>query len=179
MKKIIWKWYVNYEKEERWLNEMAAKGLALVRYTWCRYVFEDCKPGEYIYRIELLAHSPRHAESRKYIEFLAGMGIEHIDSYWRWIYFRKKAELGAFDLYSDIDSRMKHYRRVNLFISAVAFLNLFAFILNLVVAISDKSVINYFAGGVSFTVCLILFFAGRPSKRKRKELKEAKKIREP
>ena len=34
IKKFFWAW--EYEKEEKWLNEMAAKGLALVDYTFCR-----------------------------------------------------------------------------------------------------------------------------------------------
>ena len=29
MKHIIWKPYWNYEKEEKWLNDMSAKGLAM------------------------------------------------------------------------------------------------------------------------------------------------------
>ena len=30
----------------------------------------------------------------------------------RWVYFRKKTKDGPFDLYSDIDSKLGHYKRV-------------------------------------------------------------------
>ncbi len=37
IKKVFMAW--EYEKEEKWLNEMAAKGLALVDYSVFRYSF--------------------------------------------------------------------------------------------------------------------------------------------
>lgn len=60
IKKI--KFFSNYEKEEIWLNEMAAKGLNLISVSFCRYGFEDGTPGEYNYRLELLDESPTHDE---------------------------------------------------------------------------------------------------------------------
>ena len=112
MKKIIWKAYMDYEKEEAWLNKLSAQGLAFTNYFFFRYTFADCRPGEYVYRIELLQNSVEHAESKKYISFMAENGVEHIASWIRWVYFRKKAENGSFDIYSDIDSRLAHYRRI-------------------------------------------------------------------
>jgi len=56
----VWKAFLDYEKEEKWLNEMVAKGFAMTAYSWCHYTFENCVPGEYIYRIELLEHSVNH-----------------------------------------------------------------------------------------------------------------------
>ncbi len=121
MKKIVWKAYFDFEKEERWLNDMAAKGFALTRYTWCRYEFEETPPGEYIYRIELLKEHARHPESRRYIDFIEETGAECVTSYLRWVYFRKKAALGPFELYSDLESRIGHYRRVRIFWLALLF----------------------------------------------------------
>lgn len=112
MKHIVRKAFLDYEKEEKWLNEMAAKGLALTDYSWCRYVFEETLPGEYSYRLELLENVVIHPESRKYIEFLEETGVEQVAAYMRWVYFRKKTKDGPFDLYSDIDSKLGHYQRV-------------------------------------------------------------------
>lgn len=112
MKHIIRKAYIDFEKEEKWLNDMAAKGLAMTDYSWCRYVFEDSEPGEYTYRLELLDNLAIHPESRKYIGFLEETGIQQVASYGRWAYFRKKTEDGPFDLYSDLDSKLGHYQRV-------------------------------------------------------------------
>lgn len=131
MKHIVWKAYWNYEKEEKWLNEMSAKGMALSDYSWCRYVFTDTPKNEYTYRIELLEYVPSHCESQAYLKFLEENGIEHVASYWRWIYLRKKTSEGPFDIYSDIQSKITHYNRVSALFGALGGLNLFAFILNL------------------------------------------------
>ena len=112
MKKVIWKLYMDYEMEEKWLNEMSAMGLAMTDYSWCRYVFAECEPGEYVYRIELMDNLPRHPESERYICFMEDSGVEHVASYFRWVYFRKKSADGLFDIYSDMGSRIKHYRRI-------------------------------------------------------------------
>jgi hypothetical protein len=115
MKHVIHKIYWNYEREEKWLNQMSAKGLALTDYCWIRYVFEDSQPGEYIYRIQLLENLASNPESRKYIEFVEGTGAECIATYLRWVYFRKRSADGPFELYSDIASKIHHYRLVRAF----------------------------------------------------------------
>jgi hypothetical protein len=113
MKTHVWKAFWDYEKEEKWLNEMAAKGFAMIAYSWCHYTFEDCEHSEYIYRIELLEHGVNHHESIRYIHFMEENGVECVDTYRTWVYFRKKALDGNFKIYSDLDSRIKHYKRVS------------------------------------------------------------------
>lgn len=111
-KQRIFKLFVNYEKEEAWLNKLAAQGLHCVDYMMGRYTFEKGAPGEYTYRIQLLENVPTQAESRAYLEFLEESGVEHIASHLRWVYLRKKTVDGPFELFSDISSRIAHYRRV-------------------------------------------------------------------
>ena len=108
--KIYWIW--DFEEEEKWLNEMAAKGLHLTDVGLCRYVFEEGEPGAYRYRLELLQNYPSHAESADYIAFMEETGAEYVDHVDRWVYFRKKAADGEFDLYSDINSRIDHVGRI-------------------------------------------------------------------
>jgi len=107
--------FMDYEKEEKWLNEMAVKGFAMTSFNFLYYTFEDCVPGEYIYRIELLEHRDSHPESLRYIRFLEESGVEHVDTYNTWVYFRKKTADGDFNIYSDLNSRIKHYKRVSNF----------------------------------------------------------------
>ena len=128
MRKTIrkWFWVWDFEKEERWLNEMAAKGLCLVSVGWCRYEFEDCVPGEYGIRLELLKEKPTHPESVKYMEFLEETGAEHVGSWWNWIYMRKKKVDGEFRLFSDYESRVQHLTRIIRLISALLAVNLWA-----------------------------------------------------
>ena len=112
MKKIVKKAYWNPEKEQTWLNEMAAKGLALSDYSCWRYVFEETKPGEFIYRIDLLEQDPRHLESEVFLKFLEDSGVQVVATYFKWVYLRKKAADGPFEVYSDIESRIRLYRRI-------------------------------------------------------------------
>jgi hypothetical protein len=90
----------------------------------CKYVFEDGEKGKYIYRLEMLENHVSSPESISYIKFLEETGVEFVGSVFRWSYFRKKAEDGIFDIYSDIPSRMNHYRRIQSLFLVVFFLNL-------------------------------------------------------
>lgn len=114
MKRTIHKIFLlwQFDKEEKWINEMSAKGLQLTDVGPFRYVFEEGLPREYIYRLELLDELPTHPKSMEYIHFIEETGAEHIASLIRWVYFRKKNTEQGFDLFSDIDSRIKHLDRM-------------------------------------------------------------------
>ena len=101
-----WFWAWDYEKEEKWLNEMAMQGWALTSVGFCKYSFKRSEPGEYIIRTELRDHDDA------YISFMEDTGAEYIGRVVKWIYFRRKSELGAFDIFSDIDSRLTHLRNL-------------------------------------------------------------------
>jgi len=184
MKTIIRKAYWNYEKEEKWLNDMSAKGLALTDYSWCRYAFTDSRPGEYIYRIELLKNLPSNPESRKYLQFMEENGVEHIASYMRWVYFRKKAADGAFDIYSDAESRIQHYKRVSLLWLILGLAELVIGLSNLALAIgihflSQSDVLGNLIGGIICTCLGVAFLSlSHPLRKKIKRLKKERVITE-
>lgn len=124
-KKVVkWFWAWDFEKEEKWLNEMAAKGLVLVAVGFCQYTFEECSPDEYSVRLELLENVPAHAESENYIEFIEQTGAEYLGSIMRWVYFRRKTDNGEFDLYSDNASRIKHLNRILALLGVACILNI-------------------------------------------------------
>ena len=164
MKTIIRKAYYNYEKEESWLNEMSAKGLALTDYSWCRYVFSE--------------HQPTHPESQKYIRFMEENGVEYISSYMRWVYFRKKTSDGNFNIYSDIDSKIKHYRRINQLWTVTACVMIGLGIWNVLVGLDMLSrnifPLNLYVGGFSGCFFVVFILLGHPLRRKIKKLKNEK-----
>lgn len=179
MRHVIRKAFWNYEKEERWLNEMAAKGLALVDYSWCRYAFEESRPGEYIIRIELLENLLTHPESTQYIRFMEENGAEQVAGYVRWVYFRKKSAEGAFDIYSDLASRMAHYRRVFRLWLGLAIFELGIGAFNIMLGISNyyrhfyHSLLNLSSvlGGITFVLGLGLLGLALHYRRKVARLK--------
>lgn len=123
MHKWFWAW--SFDKEEQWLNDMSAKGLHLVSVSLGTYLFEEGAPGEYTIRLEMLDNWPGHPESRRYIGFVEDSGAEYLDSILCWAYFRKKTCEGGFDLFSDIDSRIRHLDRLLLLIGVLAGCDLF------------------------------------------------------
>lgn len=187
MKYVVRKAYWNYEKEEKWLNEMSAKGLALSDYSWCRYVFSEAPNNEYTYRIELLENPATHAESQAYIRFLEENGVECVASYMRWIYLRKKTEEGPFDIYSDLDSKIAHLKRIRAFWSTLMWMELAAGLCNIAVVAADViffddpgdfPLVNLTVGSSVLLLGLLFFVLGRPLKKRIKNLQKEKEIRE-
>ena len=141
VRKLFFIW--NFDKEQQWLNQMAAKGLALVSVGFYKYGFEDCIPGEYRVCLQLLEKSPRNPEMQKYIEFLEQTGAEHVGSFTRWVYFRKKASTGDFELFSDNVSKVKYLTSLLGFISLVVVMNLLIGLENLTIAVFTGFPGNY------------------------------------
>lgn len=164
---FIW----DFDKEEQWLNEMAAKGLCLVSVGFCKYEFEDCEPGEYRICLQLLDKMPKHPESRKYIEFLEQTGAEHIGSFTRWVYFRKKASEGDFELFSDNASRTKYLTSITSFVSLIIGLNLYIGLYNLFLVFFLDSAINYI-GLLNLVICIWGTFGTIKLWKKRNRMKQ-------
>lgn len=156
IKKVFMAW--EFEKEEHWLNEMAAKGLALVDYSLCRYSFEPCEPGEYSFKIQLLEHRPSHPESEQYIRFMEETGAKQVASYLNWVYFRKKTSEGAFEIFSDIESKLKHQILIKKLLLPFGVLNLCVGFMNIINCWFNAREIVW----VPFIniACAILIFAG-------------------
>ncbi len=129
MHKWFWAW--DFDREEAWLNDMAARGYALCGYSFCRYEFERCAPGEYGVRIELLEQPLTSPVSQQYIRFVEETGAEQVASYMRWVYFRKKRVDGPFDLFSDLESRIKHLQRIWRLMVPLLVVNTFCALYNL------------------------------------------------
>lgn len=117
MYKTVHKTYAvwSHRKEETWLNQMSQQGWNLVSVNFLTYVFSSEESPEYEYRLVMLEHWPGNPESRAYIEFVESTGAEYIGSVFRWVYFKKKAELGEFSLFSDNTSRLAYLTRLFVF----------------------------------------------------------------
>lgn len=180
MRHTIYKWFWawDFEKEEKWLNEMSAKGMQLVAVGFCKYMFEETAPSEYIYRLELLENAPSHSKSIAYIQFLEETGVEYIGSYMRWVYFRKKVTYGAFDLYSDIGSKIKQYKRIITLLLFVIPINLWSALLNFRNSISIGFTASIVSCILSSLMVLLLGVGVITIGRKIRILEKEKAIRE-
>lgn len=115
-----WFWVWDFEKEEAWLNTMAEEGWVLDNVGCLTYTFKRCEPGEYSVRLEC------RGPEADYIDFMKETGAEYIGRMVQWIYFRKKTKDGPFNLFSDLDSRIKHLNRIAWGIALIGLAN-FAF----------------------------------------------------
>ncbi|MET1249491.1 DUF2812 domain-containing protein [Sporolactobacillus sp. STCC-11] len=152
MKKVIYKFIWNYEKEEQWLNEMADQGWGLSRFCAGRYTFESSEQGKYRYRIELLQNGPKDPKSRSYLQFLKDAGITCIATSFNWVYLRKIAADGPFNMYSDIDSKITHYKRVNRLWMTLMVAELIVAVSNLLIGFDVQRL-----SWVNFSSCILLF----------------------
>lgn len=119
-----WFWAWDFDQEEKWLNDMAQRGWALDEVGCCKYSFTECKPGEYTVRLEMLENAPCSEAGQDYIDFVESTGAEQVGRWMKWVYFRRKTEDGEFDLFSDIDSRIRHLDRIIKLIGVIGLANL-------------------------------------------------------
>ena len=103
---------------------MALDGWTLCEVGFCTYVFERTQPGEYIIRLEL------HQHDERYIEFMNDAGAEVAGRRFAWVYFRRKSELGTFDIFSDIDSKIAHLNKIGRMLAVIGGANLSMGIVN-------------------------------------------------
>lgn len=180
MRKVIhkWFWVWDFDKEEKWLNEMAAKGLALVAVGWCRYEFEDCVPGEYKICLDFLENKCSRVENEKYIAFLEETGAEQVGTMSRWVYFRKKVSGEDFQIFSDNDSRIRYLTRIIRFIAVLGGLNLYYGCYNMFMLFQLQRYHNYInlLGVINLLIGAACAFGILRIARKRKRLKAEQQI---
>lgn len=113
-----WYWVWDFEKEEQWLNTMAQSGWLLDGLGFATYHFVACEPGEYAVRLEM------HQPDDDYVNFMQETGAEYVGRMAQWIFFRKKIEDGPFDIFSDLDSRIKHLDKIGKMLWGIGLANL-------------------------------------------------------
>lgn len=173
IRKAFFAW--DFDKEERWLNDMAAKGLALIGVGFCRYEFEQTLPGEYGVRLQLLEQNANHPESEKYIDFLEETGAEHVGTYMKWVYFRKRKDAGGFELFSDNASRVKHLTHILRLIGALGGLNLYIGAYNLILYALNRLPISLI-GLLNIAMCVLCLWGYARLNKKRRQLKDEQQI---
>ncbi|MDD7793180.1 DUF2812 domain-containing protein [Clostridium sp. 'White wine YQ'] len=161
MKKVIRKLFWDYEREEKWLNEMAAKGYNFLSFSFPgKYVFEEGVPGEYTYRIELLKSKPQSTESNDYISFMEENEIECVNTYFRWAYFRSRNKDELANLYSDNESKIQHYSKVFRLTLTLWALNFSSFVYNLIIGyvvyIDRGFMINLFCSLINLIIAILV-----------------------
>lgn len=133
----------NYEKDEKWLNELSAQGQHLVEPGTFRYVFKKEAAARYVYRLDY--HQIKEKERlHEYFALFKDMGWEHVGSNMGWHYFRKpyvEGEPSAL-IYTDHSSLKQLLQRIQMMLVLLAAANFPIITLNIMNVWSwyDKSV---------------------------------------
>lgn len=107
---LKFKLYFDKDAEEDWLRTMSLNGWAFKKFFLGFYTFEPCEPGEYNYQIDLLDNWSGNRVD--YTPFMEDLGVEVIDQWWRWVYLRKRAVDGPFEMYTDLQSKIALYAKI-------------------------------------------------------------------
>ena len=143
---IKFRFYYYKDEEMKWLNEMVNKGWAMKNFFLFCYTFERCKPGEYIYQVDLMEYWTRGHEDYK--EFMSENGIEVVCQWFRWITLRKKSEDGAFELYTDKESMIEQYQRIYRMFRGGLIIEVICFIMEFFAAVKSQK--------ITFVMCAVL-----------------------
>src|SRR5665648_366025 len=126
-------------------------------------------------------------ESQNYIKFLEENGVECVATYMRWVYLRKKSSEGPFDIYSDNDSKLSHFKRMNLWWRTIVWIEIIAGGMNATIAIAgymgyieteSNHFVNLIGGLVLIGFGLLFYVLGGKTRQKIRELKREIAIRE-
>lgn len=125
MKKF--RFYINFEKEEKWLNEMSKQGWELNR-KHIKYEFYKTSPNNTIIKIDFRSFKSND-DFQNYITLFKDSGWEHIigTKTSGKQYFKKIDERAGNDIFSDISSKAERYKKLsNMWLSiAISYIPIF------------------------------------------------------
>ena len=144
-----------FKEEEKWLNDKASQGQALVYASGIKYVFEDCEKDEYQYKIMFTDNLKNEQPRQDFETFLHESGIETVGSYWRWGYYRKKNDGTPFEMFNSKSEELAHINKIkNLALVLVAVMTL-VFISQLITAMANPFILP----AVVMVTCALVFVA--------------------
>jgi hypothetical protein len=111
MKEVL-KSFIDYEKEEQWLADMALKGLLFTDVGANGHRFIECAPHSEVFRIDYRTFI-RKVDIDEYVELFSQSGWEHVYGTKRsgTQYFKRIRSDASEDIFSDDASRGSRYRR--------------------------------------------------------------------
>lgn len=135
-------WY-DKDAETKWLNQMSAEGWRMTGFFAGFFNFEKCEKGKWNYQIDF--GDRMFAVSDDYREFMEETGAEIVQTWGPWIFLRKPAAEGKFELYTDVDSSIEHYTKIRRMFKVATIIELICFFIEIFVAIEGMRMGYVFA----------------------------------
>ncbi|WP_440895493.1 DUF2812 domain-containing protein [Amphibacillus sp. Q70] len=107
------KFFIDYNKEEKWLREMAQKGYQLNKVSF-GYQFRESEPSDEIFRIDYRTFK-KNVDFVDYCLMFEDSGWKHISGtkYSGAQYFQRIREDVSDDIFSDLSSKAGRYKRLS------------------------------------------------------------------
>ncbi|NLY36531.1 MAG: DUF2812 domain-containing protein [Tissierellia bacterium] len=147
--------YFDKDTEQDWIMEMSNQGWAFENFFLGVYTFKPSEPGEYIYQIDLL--DDWMGDKKDFSEFMEDSGVEVVAQWYRWVFLRKRAEEGPFEMYTDIESKIVQYKRMEKFFLVILILESIIFLVEFLAAIRTRSMALIIATILIGLIVMILF----------------------
>ncbi|SDT50778.1 Protein of unknown function [Paenibacillaceae bacterium GAS479] len=123
------KFFINLDQEEKWLNEMAKQGYSLSKKSF-GYEFHLAKPEYTVIKMDYRRFK-KQEDFEDYCVLFEDSGWKHIagTKHSGYQYFKKADESGTEDIFSDVHSKAGRYKRLsNMWLwFAVFYITIFAF----------------------------------------------------
>ncbi|QBK25073.1 DUF2812 domain-containing protein [Ureibacillus thermophilus] len=172
MRKVKYRIFLDYDKEEKWVNDMAKEGWHLEKFSVGRFVFVKGEPGAFIYRNEYLGNLSEE-EKVEYFALLQDSGATIVHESFNWIYVKKPVNEGPFELYTDASSKIDYYNRLLNSLLIVLIVNIAGATINFsIMGLSNKGVFNLGAGILHLLVAALICIPMVKIDKNKKKLKE-------
>lgn len=100
-------WFLDFDKEELWLNEMSRKGWAFWHTDGVIYRFKQCEPGEYIYQIDFDEKKKAQEGVGDYVAFRCSCGDQFVHQWKNKIYWKRETASGPFEGENNIAAKLR------------------------------------------------------------------------
>lgn len=109
-----YKVFMNLEKEEQWLSDLAQQGIRLEKKTWLGYKFRRDLPEAATIKMDYRTFK-QASDFEDYRALFEDSGWEHISGTKNsgFQYFRKADKEGSKEIFSDVDSKAIRYKRLS------------------------------------------------------------------
>lgn len=131
-------------KETEWLNQMAAQGHALVSFFAGFYTFENCSPGQYIFRVDL--SDSFFSTTPDYRDYRRDTDTSILGCWSSKVYLRKEASKGTIADYPNTNALLEYYIKSRDIFKLASMMELLCVVLELYAAMSG------FVGGFLLTL---------------------------
>lgn len=105
-RKTTIKWFVDFDKEEKYLNDMAGAGWEFWHTNGVIYRFRKCAPGEFIYQIDFDEERTKK-EVGDYVLFRSQCGDNFVHQWKHKLYWRREAVSGPFETQNNVAASLR------------------------------------------------------------------------